>query len=82
MKPPTAVFTRVFETGNPDAQLAHEYANEMWLLAARLEDLLEEVAPEQLQGLRVSLWGTAQGCDRRVPFWSVNSWTPPSKEAA
>ena len=82
MKLPHAAFDRLLEAGTEEARIAYEWAFETEVLALRLEDLLQEVAPEELEVLRRSLYMAAQTSPNRVPFCSVGPWTPPSKEAA
>ena len=51
-----------------------EHANEMRLLAARFEDLLEEVAPHKLGRLRHELYRSAQSCrPSEYPYWTTRT---------
>lgn len=77
MRPPTGALKRLAEVKSKDASAVSEYVQELWLLAVRLEQILEQVDPVELEGLRCCLYSSArsQGC--RFPFWSAGPWTPP-----
>ena len=77
MRPPTGALKRLAEVNSKDASVVSEYVQELWILAVRLEQTLEQADPVELEMLRVCLYSSArsQGCD--FPFWSAGPWTPP-----